>query len=371
MLFPRKLVMTLIFTVAATFVLAEVSRAWAARSVDQWEQLFLGAWSSEYNTYTPKSLSGDSWHIYDMAYPLNANYLMFRATGKTQYLDRALFYIDNLMRTARVSSSLPSSQFKDSYLTWVNKSHPTGPGEYPLFESYGWRYVTCLLRAMRDNPTVYANPSYKARYDSILAFTEKNIWEKWYGRATAHLYRSRTHMASHWAMIALNLERLTANETRRAQYRAVRDNITFAGMPLYGGASLRGQMRLNPVNSSAYFWDDNWGSTARPGQDVAHGNAVAAYIAEAHDLGVHWTRRDVVALANLVKNVIFKPTGGYARYVDGSGSGNGWLNDGFAQLGRYDADLQARIETHNVGRNTTLYAAGALSEHLLEMASPD
>jgi hypothetical protein len=51
--------------------------------------------------------------------------------------------------------------------------------------------------------------------------------------------------------------------------------------------------------------------------------------------------------------------------VDGSGTGTGWFNDGLIKLGRYDANLQRRFETHTVGLNTQYYGNGALNASIL------
>ncbi len=347
--------------------LAPIERVHAAdlRSVAQWETLFRGVWASEYSTYRPKSLSGDEWPIYDMAYALDANYMMFKATGKTEYLDRALEYINNMIGTARVSSSFSTSQFKDSYLTWVNHSNSEKGDdgkEYPLYESYGWRYVPALLYAMKQNPAVYNSATYREQYDAILAFTEKNIWEKWYTRGLDNLYRSNTHMASHWAMIGLYLAQLTTDTTKKTQYETVWKNIAYQGIPMYSNASIKGQLRANPADSTAYWWNWNWNQFSRPGSDSSHGNAVASFMTEAYCIGKAYTADDMQKMANLVKNVIIPMRPGY---VDGSGSDDAWLNDGYAQLGRFDRDLQTKIETHTVARNTTLYAAGALNAKVL------
>jgi len=56
--------------------------------------------------------------------------------------------------------------------------------------------------------------------------------------------------------------------------------------------------------------------------------------------------------------------------VDGSGRGTGFFNDGFVKLGRYDANLQRRLETHVVARNTQLYANGALNMRFLTGGPP-
>jgi hypothetical protein len=350
---------------AAITALPLSAHAQTLRSVDQWESMFQSSWASELSTYGPKSTSGDEWPIYDMAYPLNANYMMFKATGKTQYLDRALLYINNLMNTARVSSSFPKSQFKDGYLTWINHTHPDlgdDGKEYPLFESFGWRYVAAILYAMKQNSTVYNDPHYRAEYDKILAFTERNIWDKWYHRGLSNLYRTHTHMASHWAMIGMYLSKLTEDPTRRSQAETVAKNIAYAGIPSYGGASIKGQLRPHSLDSSAYFFNWEWNKFSTPGSDVSHGNAVGSFMVEANCIGFAYTTDDMQKMANLVKNVLIPRT---PLYVDGSGSRALWLIDGFMQLGRYDRELAQKLETSGGGLGTSRAAAGALNTLIL------
>lgn len=339
------------------------------RSVASWESLFLNRWNSEHNSsFLPMSTSLDSWQFYGLAYGIDGNTAMYRATGKTQYLDRALQYVNNMVRNAKVSSSLPKSQFKDSYLGWASARSDTYGQEVPLFESYCWRYVTRLLRVIRETPALYNNSSYRSQYDRLLQFSEKHMFEKWYRRgANSYIYRVNTHMASHWAYIAMDLSRMTTSSTRKNQYLTVFNNIN-RDLPNYS-SSLRGQMRTSPVNSSAYFWSDRWGSYARPGQDVAHGNGVLAFIVEAHDAGMEWTASDIRAFTATLNSVIWPSSSRYAKYVDGSGTGTGWFNDGLMKLGRYSTALQRRLESHSVGNNTQFYGNGALNVRLLSEAA--
>ncbi|WP_224250272.1 hypothetical protein [Hyalangium gracile] len=334
------------------------------RTVAGWEQLFLGRWNTEHNSiYLPMSRSLDSWQFYNLGYGIDANTAMYRATGKTQYLDRALQYVNNVVANARVSSSL-GSNFRDSYLGWKTTRAEVVNQEVPLYESYCWRYVTRLLRVIRETPALYANPTYRNQYENLLAFTERNIFEKWYTRgANAYIYRARTHMAAHWAAIAMNLSRMTTDATRRARYTTVVSNIN-RDMP-NNTSSLRQQMRTSTVNPAAYFWSDVWGSTARPGQDVSHGNNLIAYLVEAHEAGIEWTADDMRRFTTTFNSLIWPSAGRYAYYVDGSGNGNGWFNDGLIKLGRYDANVQRRLESHTVGQNIQFYANGALNARIL------
>ncbi|AFE07109.1 hypothetical protein COCOR_06764 [Corallococcus coralloides DSM 2259] len=339
------------------------------RTVAAWETLFLKRWASEHtSSFLPKSQSLDSWQFYDLAYGVDGNTAMYRATGKTQYMDRALLYVNNMVNHAKVSSSLPRSQFKDSYLGWASARSDTLGQEVPLFESYCWRYVTRMLRTIRETPALYNNSTYKTQYDKLLAFTERNMFEKWLKRgANSYIYRVNTHMASHWAYIAMDLSKMTTDSTKRAQYMTVFNNIN-RDMP-NNTSSLRGQLMNSPVNANAYFWAAEWGSKKRPGQDVAHGNGVMAYIVEAHDAGMEWTDADMRKFVVTLNNVIWPSAKKYGNYVDGTGSGTGWFNDGLVKLGRYNAALQQRLETHTVGQNTQYYGNGALNAKLLSQGS--
>jgi hypothetical protein len=338
------------------------------RSVAAWETLFLSRWNSEHADFQRRSTSLDSWQFYNLAYGIDGNTAMYRATGKTQYLDRALSYVNNMVRNARVSSSLPRSRFKDSYLGWASARSDTLGQEVPLFESYCWRYVTRLLRVIRETPELYNNANYRAQYDRLLAFTERNIFEKWLRRgANSYIYRVNTHMASHWAYMAMDLSRMTTDATKRATYLTVFNNIN-RDLPNYN-SSLRQQMRISTTNASAYFWSDRWGSYSRPGQDVAHGNGVMAFIVEARDAGMEWTATDISRFVTTLNSIIWPSATRYASYVDGSGGGTGWFNDGLMKLGRYNAALQRRLETHRVGNNTQFYGNGALNVRLLSEAA--
>src|SRR4029450_11067029 len=114
------------------------------RPVSHWAAVYQGGWDFEYESSVPETRSADSWDHYDASYVVDANVAMFRATGGRRHLDRALEYVENVMDSARESSSLRSSQFRDQYRGWVSmRSDLDRPGdEIPLYESYFWRYAT-------------------------------------------------------------------------------------------------------------------------------------------------------------------------------------------------------------------------------------
>jgi hypothetical protein len=317
--------------------------------VSYWEQQYLQIWADVSRDSLPQSTSADSWDHYNLSYNVDSDTAMYLATGNAQYIDRALLYVNNVVATARPSSSMPTSQYHDGYFGWISRRadlQPTGI-EVPLYESYFWRYATTMLRVIRQTPQLYGNPTYRAQYERLLNFAEVNVFQKWYTRgANDNIYRSNANLVSHWALIALNLSLITEDANRRAIYRTVVDNIDLH-LP-NASSSLRDQLRPNPVAPWAYFWDGNWGSSKRPGQDVSHGNNVIAYLVEARDHGHSWTAMDMQRFSALLTTVIWPRDNVFADFVDGTGQGNGWFSDGWVKLGRYSPAVQQRLEHHTV-----------------------
>jgi len=343
--------------------------------VSQWEALYQARAATERAVQQSRSLSGDSWQLYDLGYGIDGATAMAEATGDASYLGDALDWAENAIFTAVPSSTLVDPRYRDSYLGWVSTTPTQTPGEeVPLYEFYCWRYVTRLLRAIRHNPNWYSDPAIRPRYDAILDFSEEHVFEKWWVRAprppdTHNLYRSVTHIAAHSAYTAMNLRECTTSASRAALYTEVIDAIDVGPMPNYP-SSLRGQLVANPANPNAYFWNWTWGSTATPGSDVSHGNAVVAYVMDAVQFGSEWTSADVDKLRIAFDQVIWPdPTATTvtAYYVDGTGvstgTGGTFINDGFWKLGRYDCALQARLESYDVPVRNSLqmYGHGALN----------
>jgi hypothetical protein len=331
------------------------------RPLTYWAGVYEQSWDYQAANIEPQSRSTDSWDHYSLSYSLDANIAMFRATDARRYLDRALAWVENVMAASAVSATLSTSQYRDRYRGWVSQQE--GGTEVPLYESYFWRYGTALLPAMRASAPFYADSKYRARYNRVLRFAEVDVFEKWFTRGAGdNIYRSRTHMASHWAQIALNLSLVTTDAGRRARYREVIDNVDLH-LPNVD-ASLRGQLRRNPAEPTAYFWSDVWGSFRRPGQDVGHGNGVISYVVEASGNASRWTGADMAAFSALLTKVIWPGGRTYRGYVDGTGTDNGWYSDGFVKLGRYDPAVQRRLDQHVVV-NDQFAANMALNAKLL------
>ncbi len=331
--------------------------------VTYWQALFDEAADAAYKKSRKLSRSRDSYNFYNLSYYVDANVSMFEATGEAKYADVALDLAENMVASARRSSSISTSQFQDRYLAWTSRRADVRGLEVPLFESYAWRYVTRLLRVLKTSP-LYADSAYRGRYQRVLEFTETNIFEKWYSRgAEDFIYRSRAHMAAHWAYISLDLAQLTTNESRRARYREVVDNIDNS-LPNYR-SSLRGQLKTTHTDPIAFWWSDVWGKMTGPGQDIAHGNGVISYIVESRDLNAGWTADELDQFSRTLMSFVLDQEGNYRKYVDGSGRGNGWIADGFVKLGRYNPAIQAVLEDYGV-QNSQYYAAMALNAKILE-----
>lgn len=331
--------------------------------VEHWQERFDADADILYQRSLDESESADSWDYYQLAYGIDAYTAMYQATGETRYLDTALELIDNMVEDARPSSSIGTSQYRDRYLGWTSERGDVRGEEVPLFESYNWRYVTRTLRVMRQTPAIYDDPSYRAQYERLLDFTEVNIFEKWYARgADETIYRNRAHMAAHWAYIAVDLFRLTADEARRGRYQEVFGNID-RNLPNYS-SSLRDQLQITGSGPPAYFWSAVWGGSQRPRQDVSHGNGVIAYVVEAHELGSEWTETDMALFSATLTELILRDGGTSAEYVDGTGDGRGGFADGFVKLGRFDPAVQIRLQEHGV-QNAHYYAGMALNATVL------
>jgi hypothetical protein len=329
-------------------------------TVDHWRAVFDRQATAVNAEAERLSRSTDSVDFYSLSYSIDAQASMFAATGDVAYARQGLRYATNMVASARPSSSLPTSSFQDGFRGWVSAANHDD--ETPLYESYAWRYVTRLLR-MVESVLTEMPADVRAQYRQVLAFTETHIVDKWLTRgADEYVYRSRTHMAAHWASIALDVSRLTADADRRARCLQVVHAIDedLPNQP----SSLRSQLRPHPGDQTAYWWSDVWGETSLPGQDVSHGSGVVAYIVESRDLGASWTAEDVARLSRTFTEFVIGTPQRRPEYVDGSGQGNGWIADGWVKLGRYDPAVQALLESYPV-QNDQFFAAMAENARIL------
>ena len=337
-----------------------------------------GDGSQDLGNYQALSLSTsnpkDGWALYNLAPGIDGNGMLYRATGDTKFLERALMYIENCIARSVVSNNtnFPSSSYKDGYRGWINITHPTGADndEQQLHEFYMWRYVMQLLYYAR-NETAYAS-----RMAAILSFTETNIWTKWYGRGSGQnrLYRETIYMTAHTAIVALYLKGMAASATVRSQCQTVLDNIDHIGFPIYlkdnVKPSFRGQMLVHPVDSDAYIFKAFWpyfGQSEPYYCDQGHGDAFLTYVIAAMDMGYgDWGLADIQKFLKMAAQ--YWPSAGTFYYwligsTGESGRKNGGnYNDGTLKLGGFNADFQRRVETHTSTINGSQFqGCGALN----------
>lgn len=337
-----------------------------------WEKEFLKHSEIEHKTkYDPWSKDPNSfWHYY-VAYGVDGYLAMFEATQNKAYLDRALLYLTQIKDTARKQS--------DGYMGW-RAVVPGGGTTYeegtPLYESFLWRYGARVLNVIRKDPELFNDPIYREKYDDLLPFLETHLFEKWYSRDVKWIYRLRTHMASHWASIALYLSEISTSEEMQELYAEVlyKFNYDFPQTGMTGG--MKQQVKPHPEDAQAYFWNGIWGSSELPGNDISHGNAEIQFMIESFVRGEDWTEADILALRYLVKNALWNQSltnPEFAEYLDGEGSiSHAFISDGVLKLGRFDSDLQKIFEAYK-GQNmylTQYYGNLALNAALLSTPLP-
>lgn len=330
---------------------------------ERWLERFDEDWETSRPATVELSRSPDSWDHYPLAYSVDALTAAYRASGDAVYLEDALTLLEDVAASSRPSSDLPGSRYRDGYRGWASAREDVAGQEVPLFESYLWRYGTHLLAVAAASPQARADPAIAARVDALTRFVERDVFDKWFTRGPdGTVYRERTHMSAHWAFIAMDLHGLTSDPERRARCEEVVRAIVDGGSG--EGHSLVAQAVPSDQASGALFWDDRWGSYRRPGQDVAHGNNVVAFVVEAADRGVRWPRSTLDGVDATFTEVVWPRAGRGAEFVDGSGTGSGWFSDGWVKLGRYDAALQRRLQGHEVA-NGQFFANGALNAAIL------
>lgn len=343
----------------------------AVKSLAYWEGVGQAGLASDLSVAGPLSLSADSNKHYTLAFYQNGHVSMYRATGLTKYLDRALLYINNVISKATAQAG--------EYLGW--KSVVDGNTEQALREIYFWRYACMTLDAMANAGVVTG--SYLTQYNTILAFIERNIWTKWYSRGPANIYRSVIHICAHWAIISDFLVRRSANATIVAQARVVRDNIDHAGMSAWNGSSMRSQIVAHPDDATAAYWMMYWprksATVVNPeqtaddrayGSDIRHGSDVLAWLLEAYDRGFGpWVSADIDKLIKLFARICPNNTTHYNWMAAEKGGSpltwDGNYNQGFLKLGRYNRALQVRFENISVADNMGRWGNMALNAKIL------
>ena len=306
---------------------------------------------------------------YFLAYHIDGLIQIWQATGDNHYLEECLELIYITIDEAQ--------SVKGGYLGWPAKNKPEG---FPLWDSYYWRYVATLTRIMCQSPNLLKTGNqrggtYQDDFDTLLNFGEKNIWNRYESYGLNNFYRSRTHMASHWARIALEFYIITA----KTKYKKVFDNISNGKM-YKRPSNLRNQLFYSKNHPAAILWDSQWGVEKGSAiQDTSHAGAIVSFWIIAFENNYYWNKNDITNLINTLNDFVWTPMDGEDVKVNIDGTGgyyspggrlHEWLN-----LGRYDRQLQDRIKNQYVGKNFKYYAThffgiAALNEKILIDGSP-
>lgn len=325
--------------------------------VKYWQRLFDDKWEANdrADALARSKSRNRSQEYYFLGYYIDGLSSLWQSTGDNSYLDEALSLIKNTMNDA--------ISVGNGYKGWPSADNQ----EVGLWDSFYWRHVATLLRIMHQSPNLRAS-GYQSQYEELLNFSEKNIWNRYESNGIGNFYRSRTHMASHWARIGMELYIITG----RDKYLEVFENISFKTMPNLP-SNLRDQLYSNPKSKSGYAWDSRWGITnGSEIQDTSHGGAIIEFWVLAYENNMYWTKGDIDALIITLNEVIWpRPLKGNSYNVDGSG---GYAREArlheWLVLGRYDSEIQSKIKNGYKGKNrdnfgSQLFGIAALNAKIL------
>ena len=331
-----------------------------------------------------------SYRLMRLSRGVGALIAMYEATNSIEYLEESADLIDKILKGAVRGRDIPKNpeNFKDDYLGWINNAaddvsnHDTGPPlrEVPLYESYLFRYMVKMAYIVLTSDDIDKKSRIYKRAENIHQFVARNGWEKWYVRGEKnrpgcypYLFRNRTHMTSHWAIVALFLRELTDDSSKIQQYTSF--------LELYD-KQLRDNFKVTKDN--AYLWNSTWDSPwpynsncnkverTKNAQDVIHGNHVVTYIIEAYQMGLQgWGKQDISRLVNTVKFLLYdKKTNTFWGDLKGqvvpTVRDGIQFSDGFVKLSRYDQELLELFnnvaDEHYVKQNPNYYEPQYVAE---------
>lgn len=303
------------------------------------------------------SKSGDAYQFMALRAYLGANNALLKKRIQNDIIEYQLQLIENILSASSVSMQIKNNRYlyKDIYKGWVSyRDNGTKNSEVPLYESYSFFYIAQFLYIIKNNGWVEESSENITRWNIILAFIEQNIWTKWYQRCVQvkgnhywYFLRGRTHMGSHWAGIAMYLNKLSENEVIKSQTEVLVNQYDCL---------LKRNLKLK---ENGYVWNSTYDNvegtyaSAVSGdiiQDVSHGNHVVAYIIAAFELGnENWSKEDINRLCYTLTEFVYDSHNNrFKDNVDGSDdeSRPGWGNfvgDGWVQLADYSEKVRSII----------------------------
>jgi hypothetical protein len=353
----------------------------AGKPLDYWEKKFDSEFLNSkskflnYSKCIDKSLSGNSYDFLYICEGIDALNMMYESTNNIKYLDLNAKIVENIMAKSFSSNYFPKrrsglqisekkmANSSTNYQAWkadtkgVARLSRIDGVEWMLNEGYLFRYITKFLYDIKASNLHIQNSKYKTLYNKLLPFIEKNVWEKWYTRSLqewgddSYFYASRTHMASHWATIAILLSKMSEDKSKRDSY------ISFYNS--YDRLLRKNLHIVNKNNKECYVWNSTWDNI--PGnaiknqkprdkpaiQDVAHGNHVLQYVTTAYGLkNQNWTAKDIQRFSNTASEIILanQKKGFSDTFPENV---NGTMSEKNSTTGRYQTDGWMKLARYN------------------------
>ena len=347
-----------------------------ADAINEWEREDSArAWLDVYKT--PTSIT----NTYHNGHEVEALTYLWKMSGDMRWYNAIVGLIDyEIGATKKITNSNYSEFYSwypvdqtcnpDNPDTWVHCQIGT-----PLYESYLWRRVSTFLRYLYQSSNLRAqNPNIESDYQRLKAWTKKNMWDKWVAVGMNHLYRSRTHMASHWARIGYDLW-VMEGRPETSLYKDVYRNIMYEDMPNYSTAykthiwdlvADKGAMVLDNRAHQGAWIENGW--TFMGANDFGHAKDPLDFIHELYLEGepelmttmggltaMEWFRKLVNTQLEFFYGV--KPYYDYKDYYykmdgtdwQGEGSGGKNIAGTWDQFARYFDDYQTMIDADYTG----------------------
>lgn len=313
-----------------------------------------------------RSQSGDAYYLMNLRHSIGALNSLILTTEDEYWIEEHKQIINNLINSAEISANIPNNQsYHDNFKGWISKN-PEKSGyqkEVPLYESYSFFYISQFLYILNDIGWVDRSNQNTLWWQNTLAFVENNIWTKWFVRSSNNngiFLRSRTHMGSHWAGIAMYLGAISDNPLIKSQAENV---VADYDMLLKRNLiEVEGGYQWNATYDDVSGTDAS-STSSNSIQDVSHGNHVISYIVAAYEFGnENWTLSDLQKLAYTVKHFIYDHENKqFFDFVDGtyvsSGSSRGnFVGDGWVKLAAYDEQVKNIFTEFGLTNNVIRYS---------------
>ena len=321
--------------------------------------------------YKTMATSNNSSKYYFLAYGIDALNEMYLATKDVKYLNENIELISAVIDSAKSSKEIANSRYRDDYWGWgaIDLKNKIDRDEMPLYESYLFRYVLKTLMILKQENLIKQHEKF---YNSVLHFTEKNIWGKWNSRylkkySIVNFIEPTTHMTAHWGMIALFLNKLSTNTEILEQTSTCLEAIN---------SKFKDQLKIGNENGLEYYywnltWDDKNLLPKVTVQDISHGNNVVSYFIECYKLNTFWTKKDMVLFSNTLKvnwdNEKNEMNAFVNRTTLPENKNKYFIGDGFVKLGYLNINLMLFMQLHEdyFSKDTPIqfYAGMCLNYH--------